>query len=223
MASNFFIYLPFLVFLLAATSLLERRRISKRKINSSGEAIPLAKFAERLFEKEFHGNDPKSRIEDALNLVLAKFEAGLVVVRSLSRDDGLQVIAQKRMAKDDFHGEINDDDLYCRTLTKKRLELDLDYAGSGPWRDHPSRSIMGWESYYGLRKNHDGDCFISIGIYHSAPRILRISAADKIFLQNLLAWIETTLQRRRRSVETGVLEGNSATATTIGSEIPLKN
>ncbi len=68
--------------LLAATSLLERRRTTRKKINSTGETIPLAKFAERLFEKEFHGNDPQSRIEDALNLVLTKFQAGFVVVRS---------------------------------------------------------------------------------------------------------------------------------------------
>jgi hypothetical protein len=195
----------------------------RKKADSFGKAIPLAKFAERLFEKEFHGNDAQSRVEDALQLVLAKFNAGLVVVRSGCTPQRFIFIAQKKFGSESAPREVVDENLFCHSLTKNRVELDLDYAGSGPWQNHPARTLMGWESYYGLRKNMDDDRFLSLGIYHSSPRIQRITAADKIFMQNLLAWIETTLWRSADFRSIDVATGNSATVGEEDREIPLKN
>ncbi len=230
MDTHFFYTLPIIATFLALATLLERRRLQRSQKKTRQEVIPLAKFAERLFEKEFSSANSETRVAEALHLVLTKFQAGMVVLRYQNRGSNRTLM---RIGQAGKKGSISDVEveqrklteqasLFCHSLNEQRQELNLDFAGSGPWKDHPARAEHGWESYYGLRKNLESGGFLTLGIYSSSPRIERVSAADKIFLQNLVSWIDTVLQR---DVEYFLREesGKTASATMAKQEIPLEN
>lgn len=230
MDTQFFYTLPIIATFLALATLLERRRVQWNPKRERQEVIPLAKFAERLFEKEFSGTNSETRVSEALQLVLTKFRSGMVVLRyqaagsnrvllKVSLDDKKDTSLEPNLEKEKVFERMP---LFCHSLNEQRKELNLDFAGSGPWKDHPARSEFGWESYYGFRKNSDSGGFLTLGIYSSSPRIERVSAADKIFLQNLVSWIDTVLQRDAENFRTEE-SGKTASATVVEQEIPLEN
>lgn len=230
MDTHFFYTLPIIATFLALATLLERRRVHWSAKRSRQEVIPLAKFAERLFEKEFSGANSETRVKEALQLVLTKFRSGMVVLRYQNRGTIRTFMRLSRVDNQDSDADLEAEKktrleqmpLFCHSLNEQRQELSLDFAGSGPWKDHLARSEHGWESYYGIRKSLDSGGFLTLGIYSSSPRIERVTAADKIFLQNLVSWIDTVLQRDTEYFQ-GERSGKTASATAVEQEIPLEN
>jgi hypothetical protein len=80
---------------------------------------------------------------------------------------------------------------YAGALKGAQKTIAIDAASLSPWREHPAFQALGWESYLAVKRPESSETFLSVACFSTRPRELLFTVAEKRFLQDAAAWIET--------------------------------